>query len=450
MFLQSYRRTLGRRANRVVAYVVAFFFLLDVFRILGAYRTFTTNLAAGTVYHVDELPKEARSQKIYITAQFWTSEAVLAEFWLDKFLHLVQTIGPENIYVSILESGSFDNSADAIRWLDGQLGDMGVERTVIIDPTTHYDAVSAGPVDEHGHTKSGWILTGDSDPPGQKELRRISYLSDLRNLGLEPLLAMHRLKGRTFDKILYLNDVFFEPSDILTLLATNGGHYDVACGIDFHYPPAFYDTFALRDDEGQGPVMSTFPYFRAAGTRAAILKGQPARVTSCWNGVIAVDAAPYYDQVMANAVGTGHKTSAGLRFRGVPDSLAMKHVEASECCLIHADLIASGQAHRGIFMNPAVRTGYTSKAYHKVHRPSDGGFVSAWQYMTGVYKNRIARWKTDGISSSAGQNMVEVYKRIKDWQTEGAKVGEQRDEVGGYCTILEMHILIWNGWKHVW
>ena len=448
MFLSSYRR--ASRWPRLAVYGLIFLFLLDVFRLLGSHRTFSNNLISQTVEHVEDLPKELRNQKIYIAAQFWTSEEPLVEFWLNQFLKLLPVLGPRNVYVSIVESGSLDNTADAIRWLDGELVKLGVARTVIIDPTTHEDVVNAGSLDEHGHHKSGWIVTGDTAVEGQKELRRIPYLSDLRNKGLEPLLRMHRTNGEIFDKILYLNDVFFEPSDILTLLATNDGHYDVACGIDFHYPPAFYDTFALRDGEGRGPVMSTFPYFRAQETRDAMLKGAPAPVKSCWNGVLVVDAAPYYDHIFSNAVGSGHHLQTGLRFRGIPDSLALHKLEASECCLIHADLIASGHAQRGIFLNPAVRSGYTADAYELTHYGPEAGFVSAWQYVTGVWKNRFARWKVDGISSSAGQNMAGVYKRIRRWQNEVTSPGDKRSEVGDYCTIMEMHILIWNGWKHVW
>lgn len=450
MFLYFHRRSLRRRSVRFLPYVLAFLFLLDVFQLLGAFHAFSKNLAAGTVQYVDELPKDIRDQKIFIAAQFWTSEEVLAEFWLQNFLHLVRTLGTQNIHVSIISSGSFDNTADAVRWLDGRLDEMGVEKTIVIDPATHDDVIKAGPLDDRGRTKNGWIVTGDANHTDEKELRRIPYLSDLRNQGLEPMFSIQRSSGRIFDKILYLNDVYFKPADILTLLATNDGHFDVACGIDFHYPPAFYDTFALRDSEGRGPIMSTFPYFRSAETRNAILNGLPAKVASCWNGVLAVDAAPYYSQIEQDTEESGDSVTTGLRFRGVPDTLALKHLEASECCLIHADLIASGQAHRGIFMNPAVRTGYTSRAYRLTHDNSTGGFVSAWQYVAGVYKNRLARWKKDGISSSAGQDMAEVYTRIKQWQDEGATLGEKRVEVGGYCTIMEMHILIWKGWKHVW
>jgi len=166
--------------------------------------------------------------------------------------------------------------------------------------------------------------------------------------------------------------------------------------------------------------------------------------------MLAVDAAPYYDRIDSGDAAQGGQAKQGLRFRGIPDSLATKKLEASECCLIHADLIASGQAHKGLFLNPAVRSGYTSRAYELTHWGGDRGFVSRWQYISGVWKNRFTRWKVDGVSTSAGKNMAEVHKRIRKWKNEGLEPGEERVEVGDYCMIMEVHILIWNGWKHVW
>src|SRR4051812_27330089 len=185
----SYRRNL--RWMRLPLYVFAFFFLLEAVRLLAAYRTFSNNLVAQTVYHVEDLPRDVQNQKIYIAAQFWTAEDVLVEFWLTQFLKLVHELGSNNIYVSILESGSLDNTDGSIQWLHQELIKQQVPCTVIIDPTTHTDAVKAGPVDEHGHPKEGWIVPSDTQAEGIKRLRRIPYLSDLRNRGLEPLIEMH-------------------------------------------------------------------------------------------------------------------------------------------------------------------------------------------------------------------------------------------------------------------
>ena len=70
----------------------------------------------------------------------------------------------------------------------------------------------------------------------------------------------------------------------MTLLDTNGGSYAAACSLDFMHPPAYYDTFALRDSEGHEPVTATFPYFRSRVSRNAMIAGKPVPVQSCWNG----------------------------------------------------------------------------------------------------------------------------------------------------------------------
>lgn len=55
--------------------------------------------------------------------------------------------------------------------------------------------------------------------------------------------------------------------------------------MDYSKPPAYYDTFALRDIEGYEAVTSTFPYFRSSISRQAMIAGQPVPVQSCWNGM---------------------------------------------------------------------------------------------------------------------------------------------------------------------
>jgi len=73
--------------------------------------------------------------------------------------------------------------------------------------------------------------------------------------------------------------------DIITLLATQDGNYAAACTLDFAKPPNFYDTFALRDADGESAIMQTWPYFRSRKSRNAIKSGAPVPVSSCWNGV---------------------------------------------------------------------------------------------------------------------------------------------------------------------
>lgn len=90
--------------------------------------------------------------------------------------------------------------------VDMELGKIGVPRNITLSETTHQDEILRSP------SEDGWIET----PRGQLELRRIPYLSQLRNKSLRPLLELAQ-GGIFFDKILFLNDVVF------TVCPTSGG-----------------------------------------------------------------------------------------------------------------------------------------------------------------------------------------------------------------------------------
>ncbi|KAK3389646.1 cryptococcal mannosyltransferase 1-domain-containing protein [Podospora didyma] len=355
--------------------------------------------------------------RMYIASIHWNNEDVLRSDWDKGVLDLVKTLGPDNVFVSVYESGSWDNTKGALRELDQELGRLGVGKQIILDKATHEELIAATPA-EHG-----WIRA----PDGTRKLRRIPYLSGLRNLSLQPLLDMAE-NGTTFDYVLFLGDVVFSVSDVLALLNTNDGHYAAACSQDFSKPPQFYDTFALRDADGHEAASQTWPYFRSSKSRNAILNGIPVPVASCWNGIVSMPTSAF----------TGIK---GLRFRGIDDSLADRHLEGSECCLIHADNPASRT--RGVFMNPNVRVGYKREAYDKVHPP--GSWLSLYQIYTGLWRNRLARWFTTPWFKE-----FRVRHRLRRWeQQNGGGEAELREEPGEFCLINEMQIVVYNGWAHL-
>lgn len=235
---------------------------------------------------------------------------------------------------------------------------------------------------------------------------------------------------------------------------TNGGEYGAACSLDFAKPPLYYDTFALRDIEGHGHVMQTWPYFKARPSRNALVRNVDAvPVASCWNGIgtsISCEAMsgkltclvcffvllflfPISAVVMPAEPFVSSTTS--LRFRGVPDSLARYHLEGSECCLIHADNPLSKT--RGVFLNPRVRVGYSPAAYEAMH-PA-GSWVSALDIFKGIWRNRVKRW------TSVRFEGIVVQSRLQRWRRE--KKGNQ--EPGVFCLINEMQVLVHNGWAHV-
>lgn len=77
----------------------------------------------------------------------------------------------------------------------------------------------------------------------------------------------------------------FQVEDVISLLNTNDGVYAAACSMDFSKPPSYYDTFALRDSRGNEHTMETWPYFRSAMSRNALLAMSSVPVKSCWNGM---------------------------------------------------------------------------------------------------------------------------------------------------------------------
>lgn len=126
-----------------------------------------------------------------------------------------------------------------------------------------------------------------------------------------------------------------------------------------------------------------------------------------------------------------------LRFRGLPDSLAEYHLEASECCLIHADNPLSRDL--GVYLNPQVRVGYNTDAYVATHPPS-GSWVSAWEIFRGLWASRLLRW----TYRTETRDWI-VNRRLQKWAAED----ERNVEPGEFCAINEMQVLRENGWAHV-
>ncbi|KAM7191315.1 Cryptococcal mannosyltransferase 1 domain containing protein [Naviculisporaceae sp. PSN 640] len=364
--------------------------------------------------HIDEPQNPPR---FFLASLHWNNERILRSDWNQQVLDLVEKLGPENVFVSVYEGGSWDDSKGALRELETKLEEKGVAKKIVLDKETHANAMAAQP-----QPGKGWVQM----PDGDMKLRRIPYLSRLRNQSLKPLLDLAE-NGTTFDYVIFLGDVVFTVGDVIALLNTNHGNFAAACSLDFSKPPLYYDTFALRDSDGHETATQTWPYFRSRNSLNAMLYGAPVPVRSCWNGLV----------VMPTSAFTG---SNGLKFRGIPDSLAQQHLEGSECCLIHADNPASRT--RGVFLNPTVRVGYNREAYEKVHPQGGKIWLSTFGVYKGVWKSRFARW----FSSPIIKEQV-VRSRVRKWEAEAPE--ESREEPGEFCLINEMQVIVENGWKHL-
>ncbi|KAF1958816.1 hypothetical protein CC80DRAFT_20570 [Byssothecium circinans] len=397
-------RTLNRLLRHpFLRFFLALLFVWDTLHILNIHFQQATN------GHTSELPPK-NEKRIYIAAHHWNSGRLLRDRWSNALIALVTELGIPNIYVSIFESGSYDDTKGALRELDLTLADLGVDRKITLSDVSHHDEITKQPGE-------GWIKI----PDGNLALRRIPFLANLRNQVLVTLEELGR-NGQKFDTVLFLNDVVFEPSDVLRLLNTNHGEFAAACSLDFTAPPAIYDTFALRDSVGHEVLMQTYPYFRSSASRHAAQRHLPVPVSSCWNGMVAMPAAPFLAE-------------NPLRFRAIPDSLAAFHVEGSECCLIHADNHWSTK--KGVFLNPNVRVAYNGTSFDALRAIPEMGI---WDVYKGIWKNRLLRW----TSSPVLKEWV-VGNRVKRWRKEHQK----EVEPGKFCLVNEMQVIHEKGWRHV-
>lgn len=124
-----------------------------------------------------------------------------------------------------------------------------------------------------------------------------------------------------------------------------------------------------------------------------------------------------------------------LRFRGLSDSLAASHLEASECCLIHADNHLS--ASKPILLNPNVKVGYNGSAYDAMH--SSEAAMSPFQILGASWENRLRR-----LFALTWFKEMQVRQIIRMWMD-----GTGETEPGAFCAINEMQVIMERGWKHV-
>lgn len=187
-----------------------------------------------------------------------------------------------------------------------------------------------------------------------------------------------------FDKVLFLNDVIFSAIDAADLLfATRIGpdmrtRYRAACATDFIDAIKYYDTFATRDLEGYQIGVPFFPWFTGSSdSRQDVLDETDAvRVSSCWGGMVAFEAKWFAPEAASKSatkspskINATLDTSDHLRFRSEEDIFW----EASESCLIHADLqdrtadveddLDPELYGTGIFLNPYIRVAYTESTF---------------------------------------------------------------------------------------
>jgi mannosyltransferase 1 (CAP59) len=177
------------RHVRIFRILLAIFIFYDLLQVLFIQRRLSFSVTAKP---------PPRNTRVYIASIHWNNEAILRAHWNSAVIKLVKALGPDNVFVSVYESGSWDDSKGALRDLGHELDKVGVPKNITVSEVTHHDEITQLP------GGPGWIDTSR----GRTELRRIPYLSRLRNYTLWNLEHFAK-QGITFDKILFLNDVVF-------------------------------------------------------------------------------------------------------------------------------------------------------------------------------------------------------------------------------------------------
>ncbi|KXJ88549.1 cryptococcal mannosyltransferase 1-domain-containing protein [Microdochium bolleyi] len=305
------------------------------------------------------------NEKVFLAISLYDNGGHLAGgMWGTNLLQLIHIIGEKNVFLSIYENNSGPEGEAALLSFKRRLR---CRHKIVIDSD-----VPLSDFEDH------IIIL----PDGSKRLKRLAYLSEMRNRALRPIDTFNPEDGIVeYDRILFMNDVAFRPTDAANLLfSTNVGpdgkaQYLSTCGLDYMAPLLFYDLYAMRDAEGYSNGLPIFPIFSNAGqgvSRAAMLAGSDAvPVSSCWGGIVAMDAkyvqnrkaelpSPHFQDIGSHVIEPSSPTNVTtpVRFRYEPEIF----FDACECCLFLADVSQaarkSNATELGVFVNPYVRVAY--------------------------------------------------------------------------------------------
>ncbi|KAL5331060.1 hypothetical protein ACEPPN_000589 [Leptodophora sp. 'Broadleaf-Isolate-01'] len=432
------------------------------------------------------------NETVYIAANIVDADLINGA-WGQSLVELVDLIGKDRVYVSI-----YGGPTSALKTFESQL-----------DCDTSLVSEEEDPVDLKSIPRTT-LSTGET------KIKRIAYLAEVRNKALRPLDTLNR----KFDKVLFINDVYFSPMDAARVLwgtnlnAEGVAEYKAVCGMDFATSWEYYDTFATRDLEGYSMGVPIFPWFANEGdaiSRNDVLEGRDAvRVKSCWGGIVAFDARYLQRDLSSFHITATEYPETDEHFK-IPRKSDTKALDppqlplrfrseqepfwdSSECCLIHADIIAlppflvpsndtSKEYREGIFMNPYVRVSYHASTqkhmwltqrferlfavpqaiingfakmprYNYRREEVEGEAVEDRVWVTSTagegddetgheFGGEDSTWQGSGVEKSKSKRATIGKGKGKEyWENEGKYVDFNRKaNRGGYCGVRKLSVL---------
>jgi len=173
----------------------------------------------------ENLATAFKSDSFFIAVNMFNNQEVAPDFFFQLNM-LIMYLGRSNVFISIFENGSHDQTKTFLGIFKVLLDNLGVSHEI--------------------------KMSREGQPSGQ---HRIENLAKVRNTALEPLQKLEA-RGKFFAKIIFLNDIIYCATDIQELLFQSYlQQADITCGLDFirggDNQLVFYDTWVARDIAGR-------------------------------------------------------------------------------------------------------------------------------------------------------------------------------------------------------
>ncbi|KAK8078841.1 hypothetical protein PG994_002648 [Apiospora phragmitis] len=381
-------------------------------------------------------------EKVFISVSLYDKDGHLAAgSWGRTLLELIHLIGEDNVFVSIYENDSGEAGEKALNWLKSQLR---CRHKVVYDP---HVSLSEFPTIRM--------------PDGTDRIKRLAYLSEMRNRPLRPLDQLDETADGggvavEYDKILCSSAPTRGPT---------AGRATFGLRPRLRQPAAVLRPLRPARRRGLQQRPALFPYFSNAGagrSRAAVLRQADAvPVTACWGGIVAMQARYVQHRNASlpdpNFRDIGHhlldparpaRVTSPVRFRYEPEVF----YDACECCLFMADVTEAarkqlGQENKedqlpGTYVNPYVRVAYSQETLAWL------AWVRRWERLLSVPQRiltPILRLPTHNPHRAVREGeafMEEVWVNNEDGSRGGHWQLVQREARNGLqCGVREMQLV---------
>ena len=210
--------------------------------------------------------------KYFFAINLYNSFDVIPDVFATLF-RVSAILGFDNVFVSIYENGSSDQTKALLKIFDALSMAVGLRVTI---------STSMRRRGQFNH--------------------RIEYLAEVRNSAMVPLHQLRDDQGEVFDSIVFMNDILPCVDDLLELIwQSRKQNAGITCAADYMYhddigAPVFYDNWVARDINGTALENAPFEQiFHHTDSNYRFQRHLPIQVQSCWNGIAVLDPAPFYD-----------------------------------------------------------------------------------------------------------------------------------------------------------